>query len=397
MSAGRIRTIKPEFAESESIGKLSRDARLLFLQLLTVADDEGRLRAAPRLLAGKLYPYDDDAPSLIEGWLAELDANQHIIRYAAGGNHYAQITNWAKHQKIDRPSKSKLPSPDQAEGNEKNPEKSTNPTTGREDSTKAREASTNARECSRGFDAGPWTLDHGPRTYNPPLPPQGDGGGEFTPEPDQPHLAEQTEPQRVQNQRLPLNIPKDSPENIQYPDPDFPEKPPKSFTDMADAVWASYPETRGTKGHKAKAFAALSAAIRRGGTGPPEWVAEARRIAAAVARYRAFCEATGQKNKDAFRWLKDGNYDQDYRIPGENRQNLNHGAAYGRQNYPNKRNKQDEIEQAARDGLRLSLEAFARRSGIDAGVGNPDGDVPDDECFWEGAGVIEGDYTVVSE
>ncbi|HAK63240.1 MAG TPA: hypothetical protein DCO82_08390, partial [Alphaproteobacteria bacterium] len=62
-----------------------------------------------------------------------------------------------------------------------------------------------------------------------------------------------------------------------------------------------------------------------------------------------------------------------------------------------KRNKQDEIEQAARDGLRLSLEAFARRSGIDAGVGNPDGDVPDDECFWEGAGVIEGDYTVVSE
>ena len=41
----RIRTIKPEFPQSETIGRLSRDARLLFLQLFTLVDDAGRARA----------------------------------------------------------------------------------------------------------------------------------------------------------------------------------------------------------------------------------------------------------------------------------------------------------------------------------------------------------------
>ncbi|MGO9433150.1 MAG: hypothetical protein ACLP00_02520 [Terracidiphilus sp.] len=52
----RIRTTKPEFPSFESIGRLSRDARLLLLQLLSQADDAGRLRDLPRHLfavAGK--------------------------------------------------------------------------------------------------------------------------------------------------------------------------------------------------------------------------------------------------------------------------------------------------------------------------------------------------------
>ncbi|WP_050996281.1 MULTISPECIES: hypothetical protein [Bradyrhizobium] len=69
----RIRTIKPEFPQSETIGKLSREARLLFIQLWTLADDEGRARAASRMLASLLYPYDDDAPGLMDDWLAQLE------------------------------------------------------------------------------------------------------------------------------------------------------------------------------------------------------------------------------------------------------------------------------------------------------------------------------------
>jgi hypothetical protein len=57
----RIRTIKPEFVESESVGKLSREARLLFILLWTFVDDAGRARASSRLLTSRLYPYDDDA------------------------------------------------------------------------------------------------------------------------------------------------------------------------------------------------------------------------------------------------------------------------------------------------------------------------------------------------
>jgi hypothetical protein len=106
----RIRTIKPEFPQSETIGKLTRAARLLFVQLFTIVDDAGRTRAAPRMLASLLYPYDDDAPGLIEGWLDELSVHGAVRRYEVGGAQYLEIAKWLEHQKIDRPSPSRLPS-----------------------------------------------------------------------------------------------------------------------------------------------------------------------------------------------------------------------------------------------------------------------------------------------
>ena len=69
----RIRTIKPEFPQSESMGRVSREARYCFIMLWTLADDSGRLRGNSRMLASLLYPYDDDAGALISGWLDELE------------------------------------------------------------------------------------------------------------------------------------------------------------------------------------------------------------------------------------------------------------------------------------------------------------------------------------
>ena len=131
----RIRSIKPEFPQSETMGKLSRDARLLFIQLWTIVDDDGRARAASRMLASLLYPYDDDAPRLIDGWLGELMAQGCIRRYESDGASYLDIPNWRKHQKIDRPSESRLPP--------------------------FSEGSSKPREPSRALDAdlGPRTLD----------------------------------------------------------------------------------------------------------------------------------------------------------------------------------------------------------------------------------------------
>lgn len=135
----RIRTIKPEFPQSESIGKLSRDARLLYIQLWTIVDDAGRARAASRMLASLLYPYDDDARELIEGWLSELEEGQHIRRYEVDGSQYLEIVKWLDHQKIDKPSKSRLP--EFVEGSRT--------------VAKPREAS--------ATDLGPSTLDLGPK------------------------------------------------------------------------------------------------------------------------------------------------------------------------------------------------------------------------------------------
>lgn len=131
----RIRTIKPEFPLSERVGKLSRDARLLFIQLWTIADDEGRTRAASRMLASLLYPYDDDVVDLIDGWLDELERHGSIRRYKVEGSTYLEICTWLEDQKIDRPTPSRIPP--------------------------YREASRGLDEPSRKNmpDLGPWTLD----------------------------------------------------------------------------------------------------------------------------------------------------------------------------------------------------------------------------------------------
>lgn len=129
---GRIRTIKPEFPLSESIGRLSRDARLLFILLWTLVDDSGRTRGGLAIIRGALFPYDDDAAQKIAGWMDELVREDLVAYYEVEGTKYLEIRNWLKHQKIDRPTPSRLPAFD--------------------------ESSTSTR---RILDAGPRTMDLG--------------------------------------------------------------------------------------------------------------------------------------------------------------------------------------------------------------------------------------------
>jgi hypothetical protein len=106
----RIRSIKPEFWESESLGRVSREARLLFIGLFSCCDDVGRARASSRLLASRLFPYDDDAFKKLPAWIAELERQGCIRLYQVAGESYLDIPKWLNHQKIDKPSASKLPS-----------------------------------------------------------------------------------------------------------------------------------------------------------------------------------------------------------------------------------------------------------------------------------------------
>lgn len=105
----RIRTIKPEFPQSESMGRISREARLLFVLLWTICDDKGKARGNSRILASLLFPYDEDAGSLIDGWIAELEKEGCVARYLIDGSTYIECCNWLKHQKIDKPSPSRFP------------------------------------------------------------------------------------------------------------------------------------------------------------------------------------------------------------------------------------------------------------------------------------------------
>jgi hypothetical protein len=106
----RIRSIKPEFWESESLGRVSREARLLFIGLFSCCDDVGRARASSRLLASRLFPYDEDAFKRLPVWISELEKQGCIRLYQVDGESYLDIPKWQNHQKIDKPSASKLPS-----------------------------------------------------------------------------------------------------------------------------------------------------------------------------------------------------------------------------------------------------------------------------------------------
>lgn len=63
------------------------------------------------MLASLLFPYDDDARKHIESWLAELEREQCICRYSVEDDQYIEIIQWLKHQKIDKPTASKIPPP----------------------------------------------------------------------------------------------------------------------------------------------------------------------------------------------------------------------------------------------------------------------------------------------
>lgn len=105
----RIRTIQPDFPRSTSMARVSRDARLLFVLLWTVADDAGRARAAPDGLAVLLYASDPDAPMCLPVWLDELEREGCIERYTAGEVEYLRVVNWRRHQYVQRPTPSRLP------------------------------------------------------------------------------------------------------------------------------------------------------------------------------------------------------------------------------------------------------------------------------------------------
>lgn len=110
--AKSIRSIKADLCDDETLGACSRDARYLFVGLITRVDDHGRCRANPALLRSRIYPYDDDVTNAdVTRWLGELSERGRIHLYTFDGQQYLVIRRWEKHQRIDNAAKSELPPP----------------------------------------------------------------------------------------------------------------------------------------------------------------------------------------------------------------------------------------------------------------------------------------------
>jgi hypothetical protein len=108
----RIRTVKPDYWGDPKTARLSLPARLLFIGLLTEADDEGRFLASGKKLAGSLFQNDDDVtPKKVLGWLCELETVGFVRRYTVEEVEYAHIPAFNDHQRISHPTPSRLPNP----------------------------------------------------------------------------------------------------------------------------------------------------------------------------------------------------------------------------------------------------------------------------------------------
>ena len=112
----RIRSIKPEFWRSDDIDALSIPDRLLFIGLWSYVDDSGvgadrEASIAADLFAGDLSREPHETSVRVHGGLMRLQAAGLITRYSAQGKRWLHISNWTKHQKINRATESSRPGP----------------------------------------------------------------------------------------------------------------------------------------------------------------------------------------------------------------------------------------------------------------------------------------------
>ena len=104
--------ISPELWESQKFSALSDLAKIVFISLFSHADDEGRGRADPSFVKNTTFPYDENRRVAdIKIALSEIARSMSVQFYSVNGIEYYFLKNWGRWQKVDKPSKSKLPPP----------------------------------------------------------------------------------------------------------------------------------------------------------------------------------------------------------------------------------------------------------------------------------------------
>ncbi|KOV12346.1 hypothetical protein ADK60_32055 [Streptomyces sp. XY431] len=107
----RIRPVKPEAYTSETLAELTIYAERTFFGLATECDDRGRHKDHAAIIYGKLWVVRaDQAPVDVEDHLMQMERSGLIHRYTGcDGKRYLHYITWDRHQKIDKPSLSRLP------------------------------------------------------------------------------------------------------------------------------------------------------------------------------------------------------------------------------------------------------------------------------------------------
>lgn len=168
----RIRTIKPEMPSDEKLARVCRDARLTFAYLITQADDDGLVQAAPRQLLGMLFPHDADVTeTMVVSWCQQL-ATIGVVRWRTtrGGTPVLELVNWSEHQKIKHRAKPVIrptltpyiDADSMTEYRSGAAPEDVGRVAGGSPEDGGRVSPTNQQPAT--MDLGPWTMDRGPAT-----------------------------------------------------------------------------------------------------------------------------------------------------------------------------------------------------------------------------------------
>lgn len=109
MATGRIRTLKPELLEDAKTANLSDLEFRLFVSTILLVDDHGNARGDVAYIQGAALWASRHPRETVASALAELSRLGLLTFYDVRGQLFVAVTNWTKHQKVDKPSKPRMP------------------------------------------------------------------------------------------------------------------------------------------------------------------------------------------------------------------------------------------------------------------------------------------------
>jgi hypothetical protein len=107
----RKRMIDPSIWADEDFASLSYEAMVMFIGMISNADDEGRLPGNPLFLASSILPFKGiDLITAKQIRSEVLTKMKSLIMYVVDGKEYLEFKKWKQYQAINRPTASKYPS-----------------------------------------------------------------------------------------------------------------------------------------------------------------------------------------------------------------------------------------------------------------------------------------------
>lgn len=105
----RIRSLKPEILTDEKSAGLSDTEWRLFVSCIVMSDDYGNLRASQSFLYSQCFWATQTSREDVARARETLARLSLLVLYEVGGQQYAHVAGWYKHQKVDHPGKPLCP------------------------------------------------------------------------------------------------------------------------------------------------------------------------------------------------------------------------------------------------------------------------------------------------